>query len=219
MHEAFYIDNPFVIVYISNKDVELKVTDEYLLKHLQKGNGVFDNILESILAKDKLAEIDTILSEIVGGEFIENASGEYCLSSKKLSKPVNLKNLSTGLKSFALIKRLLENGSLKEKDVLILDEPEIHLHPEWQLIYAQVLVLLQKKFDLTMIITTHSPYFLDAIDIYAAKYEISNKVNYYLSENKDEVVYLHDVTKNIDAIYEKLSDPLQKLENMRSTLI
>lgn len=27
----------------------------------------------------------------------------------------------------------LENHSLRERDVLILDEPEIHLHPEWQM--------------------------------------------------------------------------------------
>lgn len=221
MHEAFYIDNPFVIDYMSKSYLraDLKATDAHLLRYLCKEDDIFDNIFDSIIAKEKLDEINGILSEIVGGEFVATPDGEYCLTSKKFNKPINVKNLSTGLKSFALIKRLLENGSLREKDVLILDEPEIHLHPEWQLAYAQIIVLLQKKFDLTTIITTHSPYFLDAIDIFSAKYGMSNRVNYYLAECEDEVSYLRDVTNNIDAIYKKLSDPLQKLENMRSGLL
>lgn len=221
LHEAFYIDNPFVVDYMSDPflRMEMKTTDAHLLQHLCEEKDIFDNIFESIIAKEKLGEIDNILSEIVEGEFVENPEGEYCLSSKKFTKPINIKNLSTGLKSFALIKRLLENGCLKGKDVLILDEPEIHLHPEWQLAYAEIIVLLQKKFDLTIIITTHSPYFLDAIDVFSAKYKMSDKVNYYLAESVDEVSYLRDVTNDIDVIYKKLSDPLQKLENMRSGLI
>ena len=70
-----------------------------------------------------------------------------------------------------------------------------------------------------MIITTHSPYFLDAIDVFSAKYEMSDRVNYYLAENEGAVSYLHDVTENIDAIYKKLSSPMQKLENIRSGLV
>ena len=45
------------------------------------------------------------------------------------------------------------------KDVLILDEPEIHLHPQWQVLYAEIVVLLQKAFDLTVVVTTHSYFF------------------------------------------------------------
>lgn len=69
------------------------------------------------------------------------------------------------MKSFVIIKMLLENGSISPRDVLILDEPEIHLHPQWQIAYAELIVLVQKYFDLTVIITTHSPYFLDAVDL------------------------------------------------------
>lgn len=219
LHEAFYVDNPFIVDYMSDRFVNsnMKTTDIHLLRYLCKEEGdIFAGVFDAVMAKDKLDEIYGMLGEIVGGDIIETSEGEYCLKSNKYSNPINIKNLSTGLKSFALVKMLLEKGSLKEKDILILDEPEIHLHPEWQLMYAKMIVLLQKKFDLTMIITTHSPYFLDAIDVFTAKYEISDKVNYYLAENEEEVSYLHNVTNNIDAIYKKLSDPMQKLENIRN---
>lgn len=221
LHQAFYMDNPFVIDYMSNRYFkgDMKITESHLLGYLCKEEEIFGNLFEAIVAKDKLEEIDNLLSNIVGGEFIESKDGEYCIVSKELNKPLNVKNLSTGLKTFALIKRMLENGNIQEKDILILDEPEIHLHPEWQLAYAEIMVLLQKKFNLTMIITTHSPYFLDAIDVFSAKHEISNRVNYYLAENTEEGSVLQDVTSGIDVIYKKLSDPLQKLENIRSGII
>lgn len=193
----------------------MKTTDTHLLRDLCKEEDIFD----TVVGKDKLDEIYNMLGELIGGEIIENQDGGYCLKSSQYSKPLNIKNLSTGLKSFALIKRLLENGSLKEKDILILDEPEIHLHPEWQLAYAELIVLLQKEFDLTMMITIHSPYFLDAIDVFSAKYKVSSRVNYYLAENEGAVSYMRDVTNNMDAIYKKMSDPMQKLENIRYELM
>ena len=67
-----------------------------------------------------------------------------------------------GIKAFTIIRTLLEKGEIHEKDVMVLDEPEIHLHPEWQLIYAELIVLLEKYLHLTILITTHSPYFLEA---------------------------------------------------------
>ena len=216
LHQAFYIDNPFVIDRMSTYYGTDKITESYLLGFLRNEDGdIYDNIFDAVLAKDKLDEIYNILGEVIEGDIETNQDGEYCFKSSKYSKPLNIVNLSTGMKSFALIKRLLECGSIKEKDVIILDEREIHLHPEWQLLYAKLIVLLQKKFDLSMIITTHSPYFIDAIDVFSSKYNISHRTRYYLAENVGELSSMHDVTDNIDAIYKKLSDPMQMLENLR----
>lgn len=216
LHEAFYIDNPFVIDEMSGYYNAPRIMEEHLLSFLCKEKeGIYDGIFDVVMAKDKLKEIYSILGEVIQGEIEENQDGEYCFKSSKFVKPLYVKNLSTGLKSFALIKRLLENGSIKEKDVLILDEPEIHVHPQWQLLYAKLIVLLQKEFDLSLVITTHSPYFLDAIDVYSRKYNTAHKAHYYLAENEGELASLRDVTNNIDAIYKKLSDPMQMLENLR----
>lgn len=137
-----------------------RITESHLLNYLCNEDGdIYDNIFDAVMAKEKLDEIYGTLGEVIEGEIGANQEGEYYFKPGKNAKPLNIKNLSAGMKSFALIKRLLESGSIKEKDVLILDEPEIHLHPEWQLLYAKLIVLLQKKFDLSMIITTHSPYF------------------------------------------------------------
>lgn len=216
LHEAFYIDNPFVLDEMSMFYDTSRITDEHLLSFLCKEKeDIFEGIFDAVMAKDKLKEIDNVLGEVIQGDIEENQDGEYCFKSSKFAKPLYVKNLSTGLKSFALIKRLLGNGSIKEKDVLILDEPEIHVHPQWQLLYAKLIVLLQKEFDLSLIITTHSPYFLDAIGVYSTKYNTAYRARYYLAENDGDIASLQDVTNNIDAIYKKLSDPMQILENLR----
>ncbi len=70
-----------------------------------------------------------------------------------------LKNLSTGAKAISLLQCILHYRVLRKKSVLILDEPEINLHPEWQTEYARIIVMLQKEMDLHVVITTHSPFF------------------------------------------------------------
>lgn len=217
LHQAFYIDNPFVLDYLTNSFYSpARITESHLVKYLiNEQEDIYTNIFDAVVAKDKLNETYKTLGEVIEGNIEVNQNGEYYYKSNKEEKPLSIVNLSTGLKSFALIKRLLEVGGIKEKDVLILDEPEVHLHPEWQLLYAKLIVLLQREFDLSMIITTHSPYFLDAIDVFSTKYNGANKPCYYLAENEGNISVLHDVSDNIDAIYKKLSDPMQMLENLR----
>ena len=123
--------------------------------------------------------------------------------------------MSTGLKTFAILKSLLMNSYIKTRGVIILDEPEIHLHPEWQLLFAELIVLLHKEFGLHILLNTHSPYFLNAIEVYSAKYQVADKCKYYLTENVNKLSYIKDVTDDIEAIYRKLARPLQKLENER----
>lgn len=112
-----------------------------------------------------------------------------------------------------IIRKLLENGQINDRDVLILDEPEINLHPAWQLIFAELIIILQKEFNLTVLLSTHSPYFLNALDVYAYKYEIQDKCKFYSVEAIDSSNSItKDVTDNIDLIYQKLAKPFQDLE-------
>jgi predicted ATPase len=131
-----------------------------------------------------------------------------------LKKPLALSSISAGMKAFLIIKRLLELGEIKERNILILDEPEIHLHPAWQLQFAEILVLLQKEFDLTILLATHSPYFLNAVEVYSEKHKIKNRINIYLAENNGDTSDVREVTNNIDIIYKQLAMPFQKLEDI-----
>ncbi len=217
-NKAVYIDNPFIIDKLSDTSRENTV-DDYLKSLLIKDNkaDIMDGIIESVLVKEKLREVYQALQTVVNGQIIEKQNDFY-LQNEGFSQPVNFNNLSAGLKSFVIIKMLLEKGALKEKDVLILDEPEIHLHPQWQVAYAELIVLLQKSFDLSIIIATHSPYFLDAINLFSVKHGIDKKVNYYLSSMENNKVNMELVTDNIELIYKKMASPVQVLDSLRHQL-
>ncbi|WP_300758229.1 AAA family ATPase [uncultured Brachyspira sp.] len=214
IHNAFYIDNPFIINYI-NSDID---TDNFILE-----KTIYDfisddnkNVFDSVNNKEILEKVYDVFNSVMNAKII-NKDNDFYLYYNDKDVEIKLENLSAGLKSFVIIKRLLENGSLNEKDVLILDEPEIHLHPKWQLIYAELIVLLQKYFNLTITITTHSHYFLEAINRFSKRHNIDERVNFYiteLAENKCNVVF-KNVNDNLDIIYEKMYEPLEILSNMR----
>ena len=129
------------------------------------------------------------------------------------SEGIFLKNLSTGLKTFVILKALLQNGTLTYGSTLILDEPEIHLHPKWQLILAELIVLLNKEFQVHVLLNTHSPYFLRAIEVYSQKHGIDEECDYYLARLEGDTSEIKNVNHCIEEIYKKLWIPFQKLED------
>ncbi len=64
-----------------------------------------------------------------------------------------------------------------------------------------------------ILINTHSPYFLNALEVYTIKYGISDQCKYYLASIQEEGSVIEDVTNNIEKIYQKLARPFQDLEN------
>lgn len=212
MHEAIYISSPFLVDKINDYFYEdYNYIEMPLLRKLSEDKET--NLIEEIVNSNIIGEILKKLNQFFDGQIIKDENNDFVFQCQ--NKKIDIKNLSTGLKAFTIIKMLLERGIIKEKDVLILDEPEIHLHPQWQLIYAEIIVLLQKYFDLSIVITTHSPYFLDAIETYSVQHGIKNKVNYYLSECNEEGVEFHDVTNDLESVYEKLAKPLDILDSIR----
>lgn len=218
MHHAIYIDNPFIVDELDRYN-ELNPMGELLKEYLESTREtIFEGVIQSVRAKEKLADIYSKIQSIVGGDIIVKENDQIYLRNTQDGEEIALSNLSTGMKSFVILKMLLENGTLKQKDVVVLDEPEIHLHPQWQIAYAELIVLLQKEFDLTVVVTTHSPYFVDAINLFSCKYGTNSKVNYYLSEQNGNGVSMNRVTDDIDQIYKKMASPINELETLRYEL-
>jgi len=149
----------------------------------------------------------TILDTIKGKVIYDDEEKDFVYYMESGNK-VSIKNTATGIKSFGIIQLLIDNGFIDRTSMLILDEPEIHLHPKWQLIYAQIICLLAQK-GIPILVTSHSPYMIEALKRYSDKNEITKKTNFYLSsenviENKD----------NLPAIFEKLSEPFEDFMNM-----
>lgn len=218
--EAVYLDDPFVLDEIHydyfRPDSNALNHREHLKIRLNKEKD--RNLIEEIITNNKLESIYNKISMVCSGDIVRNKQGDLGYRRKNSDKVLDVKNLSTGFKTFAIVKTLLQNGTIESNGTIILDEPEIHLHPEWQLLFAELIVLIQKEFGVHILLNTHSPYFLNAIEVYAAKYGVDDKCKYYLAFSEGDISNIQDVTNNIEAIYSKLARPLQDLENERYRL-
>ena len=216
--EIIYMDDPFILddlgsarFYIRNNEFEHR---QDLLKKLANDKREEFSVVDELIVQKKLEKIQNKLHDVCDGNIISEDRDSFVYKTDKLDGDLKMVNLSTGMKNFAILKRLLQNGNIDENGIIILDEPEIHLHPEWQLKFAEIIVLLQKEFNANILLNTHSPYFLNAIEVFSEKYKIANNCKYYLAIEEKGSALIMDVTNETEKIYEKLAKPLQELENI-----
>lgn len=155
-----------------------------LLSKLENANYITDSLFE--LEKDPLR--DEISNLINGNITFKKEERDFIFSkrittSSKENESFDVKsvNVATGIKAFGIIQLLINSKILDDRSLLIIDEPEIHLHPMWQVEYAKIIISLIKN-DISVLITTHSPYIIQALKYYGDKEKISEKVNFYLAE-------------------------------------
>ncbi len=228
--EAVYFDDPFVLddidairrqTYHGTSRAVQGTTHRSHLQHLLLRPFGTANALESIEASNRLDAIYERLAKVCDGEVIAAGPQRSRLffEPRGINDTLALGNLSSGLKTFVMITILLMNGAIEKNGTIILDEPEIHLHPAWQVELAELVVLLQKEFGLHVLLTCHSPYFIRAIETYAIKYGISDVCHYYFSSVDERgIASLTDASNDMEPIYKALFLPLQELENEQAFL-
>ena len=224
--ECIIIDNPFAIDEIfKNKEespeilnlftgLEGKIShDAFLDNKLCRplGKSANKDLIGQYYLEERLNKFKDYIIDVVGGNIVERED-KFVFHDNELGKDLELKNLSAGIKTFTILLKLLENGDIQDGSMIVLDEPEIHLHPSWQLKFAELLVLLQKEFDLNIVLATHSPYFMNALQVYSAKHAIADKTKYYLAElNEKGKAVFEDVTLDPERVYKLLAQPFQIL--------
>ena len=72
--------------------------------------------------------------------------------------------LSSGKKSILMI-ILTIFGYDMENGLMIIDEPELHLHPQYQKLFVKMLNFLSKKYGIQFLIATHSPIMINESNI------------------------------------------------------
>ena len=191
--KARLVSTPDVIGLLNVRDLEQnekyakvlgKETYELAVELIRERNR--ESVISEAWKKEIVDSIVSELSKACGGLDIgRDSRGNYVLLEPDNDIPTKVENLSMGMKFFVLLKRMLVRNVLSDRDVLILDEPENHLHPEWQIVYAHALVLLQKAFHLTVLVTSHSEFFVNALQRFAVSEEIADKTHFYISRKDD----------------------------------
>lgn len=169
--------------------------------------------LEEYQEMEKNAALVTeILEEVLHGKLEKAPSGKIFYQDQALHGSVDLGNVASGMKNFLVIQSLIEKGKLKRNSILMIDEPETNLHPQWHLNFAEVLVLLYKHMGIRSIVNSHSPYLIRALEVKMADEQLKEQGHYYLMEEAGGNLFrARDVTEYTDQIYELLYRPLEYL--------
>lgn len=123
-------------------------------------------------------------------------------------------NTASGTKTFGVLQLLLQSNAIGPNRILLWDEPENHLHPEWQVAFADVILQLVEQ-GIPIMISTHSPYFIQAVRYFASKYGVENSVDYYFAEEVENgLSTLQEVTHDLNKVFTKLSRPLTEVMNV-----
>jgi predicted ATPase len=221
-NEATLIESPFVLSYADNNAAgPLTSTGQVIYSSpssatasdlLAKLNFAVkeatpSNPLEQIIA-------ETIERTINGKIYYDTDEQEFVFSSND-DINVRVANTASGVKTLGIIQMLASAGFLNSANLLIIDEPEVHLHPAWQIVFAEIIARLVSN-NVYCLVSSHSPYFIQAIEAYASIYNLQDATKFYISKKTEGRCYFDDITSNVEPIYKLLADPMKEVAFLKS---
>lgn len=164
----------------------------------------------------ELKHLTDTIANIIEGEFIYKDEDKDFAFTQHVNKNNNISikpiNTASGIKAFGVIQLLIQANIINERSLLVIDEPENHLHPKWQVEYARLIIELVKH-EIPVIISSHSPYMIQALKHFSDKEDLSKRTSFYLANIKEGEFYadFDNVTDDLNKIFSKLAQPLKDL--------
>ncbi|MDR0911220.1 MAG: ATP-binding protein [Methanobrevibacter sp.] len=228
INEIFYIETPFLLdffkhinpLYDDIKGLKLLNTNDDNNFCFHQSSLILKLMSENISSKysqnNNNSEILKLFDNVLNGSIEFNPENNKFFYSEK-NNDYSMSSTASGMKSIGVLKALIKKN-LDSNSLIIIDEPEIHLHPEWQIKLVELIVILSKEHDFNFYINSHSPQFVEAFEVLSEKYGMGNDINFYLSEehedsNKFEFKKID--RENLRFIYRNLGRPYRKINEIR----
>lgn len=206
--DAIYIDTPMAF--------STKTTTE---------NKIWDDMMNALTSPQgemprSARKIDARIRRIIGGwievqkeDLTDNYDIRYIRKEDNLNISIN--EAATGLKTFAYMLRLLENGYLNEHSILLIDEPEAHLHPQWIVEFARILVLLHKEVGTIILLASHNPDMVAALKSISDAEGMEDYISFYqANKGEDSQRYSYQyLGSNIESIFESFNIALDRIKD------
>ncbi len=210
-YRAILIETPFIWnIFLTLKTIKnMKDSGEMADFNVSPITRDLHLYLSQPLDENKI-KVKPNIKDIVQGTFQKDLIGGYTF--KKNNKNIELSNTAMGIKYFGILQVLSDNNYFFSDQILILDEPEVHLHPKWQLELAKVIVYLSSK-GIKILVNSHSPYMIEALQRYSKKENIS--ANFYLAD-KNKII---EDEQSLSKIFAKLSEPFDEFDKMDSEIL
>ena len=187
-----------------------QLSSKYLAGYPEYIEELYGYIDQKYIDIPDFNEISKDIQALISGKLDVQSGGEIVYEEKSGHR-IPLSLTAMGIGNIGVIEMLLRNNTINKGSFLIMDEPEAHLHPLWQVELAKFLYQLAKN-GANVIIATHSLDLLKAFQVMmednkeeAEKYIAINKMPY-----TQEFAQLGEYEK-INTILDDLSAPYYNL--------
>ena len=112
---------------------------------------------------------------------------------------------------------LFAAGLLVKETLLILDEPEAHLHPKWTFAYADLICRLNREYGVRFLISTHSPDMVQSLNTIAQHNDMLDAMLFYCAKPSKVVpgLFSYDPCENdISSIFESFNSILNLIAEL-----
>ena len=181
----------------------------------QFGGQLFLNIQNEHLDSHINTEIYQHITNVMHGSTEFSKEQNRYFYKRNDGKTFLLFDSATGIKSFAFLQILLQGGFINDRSLIIIDEPEAHLHPQWIVEYAKVLVELNKQTKAKFFLATHSTDMVSALRYISEKEKIQDDLSFYqaISSKDDEFAFdYHYLGTDIEPIFESFNKSFELIE-------
>ena len=167
------------------------------LKYEYTGDFDFPNIYQK-LVKD------------FGGKLTISKDGDLSFHEDSNDRKIPITQTATGIANIGFLSLLIQRKLLDKKSFIFIDEPEAHLHPQWQVLMAECLFELAHS-GVHVVIATHSVEFLEWLEVRIKKNP--DDVNLVALNNFSQSVVnsSDDFENNLAEIKKNLTDPYAEL--------
>lgn len=184
-------------------------------EHMEFLINTLNNGLQGDIPSDNVINIIKRIGDIIGGSF-QTVDYLWFTFSQDGENDILPVNISSGIKQIGILQMLLIYNKLTPGSYLIIDEPEVNLHPDWQFKFAEILVLLAKELNIIIYLNSHSPLFIESIDAFAEFYDMGDEINYYLTEECGDKYNFFKINSNeLYKLYNNLGDVYNEINKLR----
>ena len=216
INDVLYIDSASALDLsqfhgLQNTD-HFKFLQNYLNFKFDDSNKVFDEKLYS-----KQIDLNKKIKNILKGEFRFQNNNLVFINDNGVE--TKMKDTASGLKQIGVIQLLLGHRRLNENSFLIIDEPEVNLHPELQIDFAEILVSLVDELNVRIYVNSHSPMFIEAISVFSQYYRLQDETIFYLTKNdNDDCNFVKIANDDMASVYKNLAEPYDILDKINAKL-
>ncbi len=174
--DSIYLESP---IYWKIKDPLMKVRNSFSYRssrHLDEVHGYVYKAITAVNMKksprknnDPMLKLISKIHNIISGKIIQDDRSKELLFVEKdkdgnALPPLSLLLTATGISQLGMIAYLIENQTINRDSTLFIDEPEAHLHPNWQ---EQIMAVLYElaNYGIRVIIATHSPIVMQKLEL------------------------------------------------------